>query len=212
VFDEVAALLSQNTYERYFALRRVVAMLKDLPIWSFFLSTLSNAKFLPLFDGVERADRITQKKETLTEPFLALPLDVVASKALQTGYKAELDRPMSQFATAEHMAMFGRPLWRPYREDPASLRYLAQTKILCASTFDPGDVNQVFATMASRLCLDVCMEHDKAFALSSEAVNSHLRIALSISPVCLSTTTPSEPVVSEAVAGLLCDGLSGGSN
>jgi hypothetical protein len=50
------------------------------------------------------------------------------------------------------------------------------------------------------------MEHREAFKLSSEAVNSQLRIALTISPTSISTTTPSEPVVSEAVAGILCEG------
>lgn len=210
VFDEVAELLKGHTdADPYFVLRRTLAMLKDFSIWSFSLSTLSDSKFMPPFNGVEKSDRIIKQIEVLPEPFLALQLDVVASKALEADYRVELSKPMSHFATARHMAMFGRPLWRAYLDNPADLRRLARTKILCNRRFNTRDVNQMFAAMASRLCLDVVMEHREAFALSSEAVNSHLRIALTISPTSISTTTPSEPVVSEAVAELLCDGPHG---
>jgi hypothetical protein len=158
---------------------------------------------MPPFGEVEKSDRFLAKRETLLEPFLALPLDVVASKALKTDYDAELDRPMSEFATAKHMSMFGRPLWHAY-PDVNDLRYCVRKKILCADTFNVSNKNQVFAALASRLCLEVSMDHKEAFEFSSEAVNSHLRMALSIHPLYISTTTPSEPVVSAVVASMLC--------
>jgi hypothetical protein len=55
------------------------------------------------FDGVKKSDHVSTKTEPLPEPFLALQLDVAAWKALQTGCREELSKPMLQFVTAEHM-------------------------------------------------------------------------------------------------------------
>ena len=160
VFDEVSTLF-KDSGAHFFVLRRCIAILKDLPIWSLFLSTLSSSKFMPPYSEVEQSDRVLEKKETLLEPFLALPLDIVASKALETDYDAELDRPMSEFATAKHMSMFGRPLWHAY-PDVDDLLHCVRKKILCADEFNVSNNNQVFAALASRLCLEVSMDHKEA--------------------------------------------------
>jgi hypothetical protein len=88
---------------------------------------------------------------------------------------------MSQFATAEHMTMFGRSLWWAYYTlPPRALRSFALEKLIHNTTYDCGDANQVFAALASRLCLDVCKENAEGIALACEAVNSHLRVIIRI--------------------------------
>jgi hypothetical protein len=146
------------------------------------------------------------------EPFLALRLDVVASQAVQAskeGFEAEKRKPMSEFVTMEHMTMFGRPLWQLHNRDPSRLRKFVLQKVIHGCHYDTSNVNHVFAALASRLCLDICMDGVDAIALAREAVNSHLRIVLSVNCTKntfarMVTTTPSEPVVAEAVAELLC--------
>src|SRR5438046_8576886 len=83
---------------------------------------------------------------------------------------------MKDFVTADHMTLFGRPLWRAHKEKPCLLRTIVKRKIVCSVEYDPNNVNHVFAALSSRLCLDVCMEGSEAIALAREAVNSHLRI------------------------------------
>ena len=251
VFDEAASLwVRRNKRDidgtHFFVLRRVLWMLKETPIWSFFLSTQSSTETLLPSWELENSDRVKAGELTILEPFLALPLDVAASKELADNCNAELRKPISKFPTAEHMTMFGRPLWRAFLKAPMKLRVIALQKLIRSKRYNPKNVNHVFATLASRLCLDVCMERTEAIALAHKAVNSHLRIILSFEPTqrdnletddnqtvtCMVqstpsniadlealedgdtqyacsldrmvTTTPSEPVVAEAVADLLC--------
>ena len=228
VFDEAANLwvcpdgkLKDGTH--YFVLRRVLRMLREMSVWSFFLSTESSTEAHVPSWVLERSDRIKVGNLQNLEPFLAFPLDVEASQALENDYDAELRKPMSEFATAKHMTMFGRPLWRAYSEKPHLLTRIASKKLICHGKYDPLNVNHVFAALSSRLCLDVCMEGEPSISLAHKAVNSHLRIVLSIESAKKSktkelsnkantentrslermiTTTPSEPVVAEAVANM----------
>jgi len=216
-------------------------MLKETSIWSFFLSTQSSTAHLVPTKEVEISERIILGELTILPPFLALQLDVNALQAVKQDFNAELKKPMSKFATAHHMTLFGRPLWRAYQDNPQQLRTVAQWKIARSRVYNPKDKNQVFAALASRLCLDVCMDGREAQTLAHDAVNSHMRIVLSMESPWekhsmttnnlkvgdenlettgerdvtidnqnmeslgrMVTTTPSEPVVAEAIAEVLC--------
>jgi len=63
----------------------------------------------------------------------------------------------------------------------------------------------VFAILASRLCLDPCLNRDECSLLAREAVSSHLRLLSAIDTYSgvVRTVTPSEPVVADAAAWLL---------
>src|SRR5206468_3124324 len=114
VFDEASSLWvgdERKDGARYFAVRRVLGILKCTPIWSFFLSTQSSTKSLMPSRELEDSDRVKAGELDILEPFLAFQLDVAAMQAAQDNYDAERRKPMSRFATAEHMTMFGRPLW-----------------------------------------------------------------------------------------------------
>jgi len=187
VFDEAANLWVSTDQGRngdpFYALRRVLGLLKDFPIWSFLLSTQSTTGSLLPPRDIDRSARMRVGELSTLEPFLGLQLDVAAEEAVTTeeGLSKERKKPMSQFATVEHMTMFGRPLWRAYcNVAPLILRRFALAKLIHNTEYDVGNKNHVFAALASRLCLDVCMEEAEAIALAHEAVNSYLRIVISI--------------------------------
>src|SRR6266480_4114651 len=97
VFDEISNLWNLYDGTLYFALRRVLGMLKETPIWSFFLSTQSStAHFVPTKE-VEISERIILEELTILPPFLALQLDVNALQAVKQDFNAELKKPMSKF-------------------------------------------------------------------------------------------------------------------
>lgn len=187
VFDEAANLWVTTNQERsgypFYALRRVLGLLKDIPIWSFLLSTQSTTGSLLPPRDIDRSNRMRFGELSTLEPFLGLQLDVAAGEAVATreGLDKERRKPMSQFATVEHMTMFGRSLWRAYcNVAPLNLRCFALAKLIHNTKYDVGNKNHVFAALASRLCLDVRMKEAEAIALAHEAVNSYLRIIISI--------------------------------
>ena len=227
VFDEAANLWApdQGRNENpFYALRRVLGLLKDIPIWSFLLSTQSTiGSLLPPRD-IDHSPRMRVGELSTLKPFLGLQLDVAAGEAVATkeGFDKERRKAMSQFATVEHMTMFGRSLWWAYRNvAPLNLRRFALDKLIHNTKYDVENKHHVFAALASRLCLDVCMKEAEAMALAHEAVNSYLRIVISIDTTKgkdssgdyasrstalqrIETVTPSEPIIAEAVAELLC--------
>ena len=185
VFDEAANLWTDQgrNGNPFYALRRVLGLLKDIPIWSFLLSTQSTTESLLPPRDIDHSDRMRVGELSTLEPFLGLQLDVAAGEAVATkeGLGKERRKPMSQFATVEHMTMFGRSLWRAYcNVPPLTLRHFALSKLIHNTEYDVENKNHVFAALASRLCLDVCMEEAEAIALAHEAVNSYLRIVISI--------------------------------
>jgi hypothetical protein len=129
VFDEATNLWigpEGKDGSPFFALRRVLGLLKDVPIWSFLLSTQSTVGSLLPPREIDRSHRIRVGGLSTLEPFLALQLNIAASQAADSkvGFDEAWRKPMSQFATAEHMTMFGRPLWRAYYTiAPPALRW-----------------------------------------------------------------------------------------
>jgi hypothetical protein len=208
-FDEAANLFKSDDDLRFAGLCRVLRLLNQFPIWSLFLSTKSRIEYL---DPAEKADpsaRIRSRRLSRISPFIGIELDVEASRRLADPRLCpqELEKPLCDFATAGHMSMFGRPLWLVYARHPyESIRDMAGYKLLCGRyDYSPSDKHHVFAAMASRLCLDPCMNNEEATALANEAVNSHLRVVVGIdsSSGWMTTVTPSEPIVADAVAEIL---------
>ena len=210
-FDEAANLFKSDSDVRFAALRRVLRLLNEFPIWSVFLSTKSQIEYL---DPPEKADpsaRIRNQRLSRICPFIGLELDVEASRRLADPAlcSQELKKPLCHFATSEHMSMFGRPLWLVYaRRSYESIGCMARYKLLCGQdSYNVANKHHVFAAMASRLCLDPCMNNEEATALAKEAVNSHLRVVVGTdsSSGWMTTVTPSEPIVVDAVAEILME-------
>jgi hypothetical protein len=115
---------------------------------------------------------------------------------------------MSRFASAKHMARFGRPLWSAYdRPDE-----IATTKIIGGHTsksYDAFNADQVFAVLSVRLCLDMNLANPVTLTLSQTAVNVYMRMVDSVDPSTgvMFTTTPSEPILANAAMRHLCRGM-----
>ena len=224
VFDEASSLLRPHgsgkpdpgSVEpgRYYALNRIISSLKRLPIWSFFLSTESQVGILMPANDVKRTGdysydpsaRIAISDGTSLErfpPFLALQLDVEDRKRMQkpNSRAEEFRKAMNEFTRPEHMAMFGRPLWFGY--DAVGMNDLAKLKLLGGrqgTTYNANNVHHVFAALSFRLSLDVCLQNPRTISLTRTAVNSFMRVVISMDhdTGVLDTMTPSEPVVANA--------------
>lgn len=232
VFDEAAGLLKlcgpgKLDTGLYHALHRIISCLKDLPIWFFFLSTESQLRMLLPANSIERTDdfasdpssRVGEEGESILErfpPFLAFQLDVENRRKMRDAdsRKVELAMCLDEFAALEHMAKFGRPLWHEYK--PTEMKKLAEMKLVGGkrstdgqrkrAPYDPMDVNHVFAALSFRLFLDPCLQTPAALPLVRTAVNSFMRVVISMDHEIgvMHTITPSEPVVAKAAMGLLC--------
>ena len=81
-FDEAANLFKSDSDVRFAALRRVLKLHNEFPIWSVFLSTKSRIEYP---DPPEKADpsaRIRNQRLSRIYPFIGLELDVEASRRL----------------------------------------------------------------------------------------------------------------------------------
>ena len=95
---------------------------------------------VPLNSSPDIRDLILQR----CEPFKAIQVDIeLAQRPAPAPTRfTELRKPLLEFASAEHMAMFGRPLWLVY----SYLRDFALAKLLCGlSKHDPYKDNHAFA-------------------------------------------------------------------
>ncbi|KAI9772958.1 MAG: hypothetical protein M1840_008840 [Geoglossum simile] len=221
VFNKATNLFSNTSSDdidtgRYVALNRVLSCLKKLPIWFFMLSTKSRVENLLPAEKVAAAAEVKGidqwnnpsghrpppsfmssqtddcKRLRLFPPFVSFRLDVEDRKRMwePKSREEELSKPMTGFLKAKHITMFGRPLWFAYNGP------------------DKLHKHYVLAALSFRLSLDVCIENPVSLDLVRTAVNSHLRVVISIDQRTgiLSTATPFEPVLALAAMRLLCQG------
>ncbi|XTI89585.1 hypothetical protein V2W45_1458380 [Cenococcum geophilum] len=228
VFDEASSLLKTGKSGeihsgQYIALNRIMSCLKESPIWFFIVSTESQVgTILPLNNARPAGDyaedpslrfivKSTAKLKRIP-PFLALRLDIQDRSTMQdpTRMRNELRKNLSDFGEPNHMAMFGRRLWFAYSDDPEEMNEVVRAKLLGGvqqRLYDPRDVNHVFAALSFRLSLDPCMHNSKTLPLIGTAVNSYMRVVISIDEEAetMHTITPSEPIVAKAAMEYLCD-------
>ena len=218
VFDEASSLLKLDDSDkldpgRYHALNRIISRLKKYSMWFFFLSTESQVGMLLPAKDAERTGNFSDPSARIAlrghhslerfPPFLGFQLDVEDRKRMLNpdSLMKELHKKMNEFAQAEHMAMFGRPLWFGY--DPVEMNRLAKLKLVGGkqeTQFDPKNVDHVFAALSFRLSLDVCLQNPRTYPLARTAVNSFMRVVISMDQEtgAMDTITPSEPVVAKA--------------
>ncbi|KAF8455533.1 hypothetical protein BGX38DRAFT_1140442 [Terfezia claveryi] len=209
VFDEVSNLIvGTPASSPYLALRRVLRCLRSFPAWSFFLDTNSSLTNIAPSTSNDLSARIRERKFVRIIPFFSFPINLGMSQCLQEDMASQITKPLAQFATIQHMALLGRPLWRAYSTEACStIREIVLKKVF-NEQFDTANVNHIFALMSYRVCTQPCMSNKEVVGLCEQGVNSHLRVILEMDSDngLLHTNTPSEPVVSEALAYLLNSG------
>ncbi|KIX00386.1 uncharacterized protein Z518_10525 [Rhinocladiella mackenziei CBS 650.93] len=124
--------------------------------------------------------------------------------------KEELLKPLKTFAELEHMAQFGRPLWHAYADEGRDMIKLAKLKLIGGQQgghYNASDRDHVFAALSFRLSLDVCRQNPCTISLTRTAVNSFMRVVISMDHETgvMDTVTPSEPVLARAATEYLCD-------
>ncbi|KIW99997.1 uncharacterized protein Z518_10925 [Rhinocladiella mackenziei CBS 650.93] len=228
VFDEASSFMRMRPSDQpniglYVALNRVISCLKKFRAWFFFLSTESLIGYLvPPSNIIRTGDYLLDPSarisftETKTElmrfpPFVSLQLDVEDRRKMQNPKlrKKELRKSLKEFANLDHMAQFGRPLWYAYANEGQGMIELAKLKLIGGRQqgyYSSDDPNHVFAALSFRLSLDVCLQNPVTISLTRTAVNSFMRVVISMNHETgvMDTMTPSEPVLARAAMEHLC--------
>ncbi|KIX02497.1 uncharacterized protein Z518_08438 [Rhinocladiella mackenziei CBS 650.93] len=228
VFDEASSLMRMRPSDEpntglYVALNRIISCLKKFRAWSFFLSTESLIGHLVPPNNIirtgdysrDRSARVsfTRPAELMRfPPFVSLQLDIEDRRRMQNPIlrKEELLKPLKTFAELGHMAQFGRPLWHAYAYEGHDMIKLAKLKLIGGQqggNYNASNRNHVFAALSFRLSLDVCLQNPCTISLTRTAVNSFMRVVISMNHETgvMDTVTPSEPVLARAAMEYLCD-------
>ena len=127
-------------------------------------------------------------------------MNVGLNRSLEESKDSQLRKPLSKFATSEHMTPFGRPLWRAYEDELCRTMRAIALQGWFGGEFDDSNKTHIFAAMSYQVCTQPCVNNHEVIELNKQAVNSHLRIILELGSDngLLRTTTPSQLVVCEA--------------
>lgn len=224
--DEVSNLLHSKTggetTSLYVALGRIISCLKEFRIWWFFLSTESKVdRLIPSdtfdYENENFVDKPSSREVLQTSntdhhgprqqvlkiipPFFGFQLHIEIKRRMFHEKSVELQTSIAEFVSPQHMALFGRPLWSVYTQEPEHMDNLAMSKIIGGATeFNPENRHHVFAVISAGLSLDVCLQNPVSLPLSAMPVNSSLRIITGIDQDfgVLETISPPEPVVAKA--------------
>ena len=229
VFDEASSLLrgpgkqGEIRSERYIALNRIMSCLKEYRIWFFIISTDSQVGTIVPPDNAERTnDYVEDPSLRWVEefraplkhipPFLALRVNIEDRRRMQGSTRDKLGKSLSDFGKPKHMGMLGRRLWHAYVDDPEAMNRLAKLKLIGGvrmGLYQPHNQHHVFAALSFRLSLDASWYKLKALPLIRTAINSHMRVVISIDleTGTMATSAPSEPILAKAAMEHLCSGL-----
>ncbi|KAF8458608.1 hypothetical protein BGX38DRAFT_1138686 [Terfezia claveryi] len=194
------------------SIRRLLRSFTGQPLWALFLSTYNSIPKLQSARKDDPSARIRSKEFLRHEPFLGLQLDLELNRRFgdHVMCQQEILKPLIEFSKPDHLTLFGRPLWRLHAgSSMETLRSFVEMKLLGGPVaFDTLNQNHVFSILASRLCLDPCVNSQESVNLATEAVNSHLRLVVGMNQEASSfrTITPSEPIVAHTAASLLMGG------
>ena len=208
-FDEVSNLAMHGLGPKVFeALRRVIRLLRALPVWTFVLSTQSALDSVAPAIENDPSARVIKGLLQRHTAFCEFPLNVEAGRRLWADWKRQLSLPLDNFATISHILSFGRPLWMGYIDGRSEVvRPAVMYKLLGGRKYNPSEKNQLLAVLANRIALDPCTQTSESIGLEREAVQSHLRWMLSLDQRhgFVETTSQSEPVLAEAAAWVLME-------
>ncbi|KAF8430602.1 hypothetical protein BGX38DRAFT_1146839 [Terfezia claveryi] len=211
VFDESSRLFDTSGGGHFFpALRRILRVLRQQPIWTFLLSTDSAMDLLAKPSNEEQSQRLVIHQLGRYDPFIALQLDLSMVEKMSSCKGQLLRTPLNGFSTPEHMAMFGRPLWAMYEKCAIhTIHTFALAKLFNSDgSYNPANKDHVFAAMAYRLSLDptTSVVDSSAKNLARRAVCAHLRVVvqMDLTTGTFETTTPSEPIAVDSLAMMLC--------
>ncbi|KAF8246830.1 hypothetical protein K440DRAFT_661732 [Wilcoxina mikolae CBS 423.85] len=205
VFDEASRLFPGGFEDTGFitALRQILQVLRPYPIWTLFLSTQSCAQYFSIAEWGDASGRVRNGSLKRVDPFYALRLDVEMYRRFNnpTSSLDEKEKPLRDFATAEHMTK---------SQPPEELRKFLLGKLLCIRrepiiAYNVNNSDHIFATIASRVALDPCLNTAQSTVLAQNSVNRYLRLILHLDIFAgiMHTTIPAEPIIAEATAWLL---------
>lgn len=211
----------------YYNIRRVFGGLLGykFPVWCIPLSTKSNLSDLAPAQLVDPSLRISGDTTSRIPPFTSFPVDITMREHLCVNRTGCLQKSLTDFQTLSHLKTIGRVLWDKFGErnetntdfnstnkfilhkllgeEPAL--FARQLKVTNSSGEDKPLIQKCFAVLAARLCLDDFSTTVEARELVKQSILSHLRLLQSFDQATSTAVsiTPSEPIVAQAVSGLL---------
>lgn len=124
------------------------------------------------------------KRLKLFPPFMSFQLDARNRRMILDSNlrKKELNKLIDGFSEPKHILIFNRPLWFIYK-GPEKLEEIAKWKFLGGRRYvkyNPDNKDHILAARSFRVILDVCLKNPISFSLIQMAVNSHLRVIITI--------------------------------
>ncbi|KAL4072622.1 hypothetical protein V8B97DRAFT_1899112 [Scleroderma yunnanense] len=202
-FDEIHTLAKprgQDPWSPFHEMRRALRGLRTLSLFTLFLSTSATLCWIPPTPGHDSSARILLEGEAVL-PFcelgfdeFALPLDF--SKTVK----------LSQVTSEEHLISYGRPLYvlnALSTQEDIIFRFAA-AKLLGGTAYEGQILNvpQKLGCLAQRIPIEFlsAVYASQVSDQEKEQVHSHMRVVLKVGKnlETMVTTSPSEPVLSEA--------------
>ncbi|KIL68319.1 hypothetical protein M378DRAFT_158863 [Amanita muscaria Koide BX008] len=219
-FDEAHVLLVEKHqsdigyFSKFSELRRALRALKELPIFSVFLSTSGKIQNITPRAEDDGSGRVQKSKLVLLPPFIELGFDQMVGQISDGALTIET------VSNIKFMVRFGRPLFGSrYFNGDAEIRnyvvYYAAEKLLGGVAFPhtPKAKKETFTSEAKLACMAVRLALEfNATTLASQnrertQVEKHMRVCLVMSPgfEAAVTVAPSEPILAEAAYLLMQD-------
>ncbi|KAM6495554.1 hypothetical protein JOM56_008260 [Amanita muscaria] len=201
-------------FSKFSELRRALRALKDLPIFSVFLSTSGKIQNITPRAEDDGSGRVQKSKLVLLPPFIELGFDQMVGRISDSALTIET------VSNIKFMVRFGRPLFGSrYFNGDAEIRnyivYYAAEKLLGGVAFPhtPEAKKETFTSEAKLACMAVRLALEfNATTLASQnrertQVEKHMRVCLVMSTGFETAVTiaPSEPILAEAAYLLMQD-------
>jgi len=188
------------------SIRRILRGLRRHLLWTIFVSRISSIDVFAPSQQNDASGRIARGFFVRELLYIFFDLDIEFNERESKPSELELNKKICEFATVDHMTMFGRALWRQCARQPyRGLHRFVYRKMMGEhAQFSAENIHHAFTAVASRVCLDPCV-NIQSFQFIAETVDYHLRVLIGVDPESgmLLTGTPSEPVVAEVAATML---------
>ncbi|KAF8537370.1 hypothetical protein BDD12DRAFT_982204 [Trichophaea hybrida] len=101
MFDEVSNLVVDKKATVYTALRRVLRLVSDKPVWTFLLSTNSPLSYIAPAAYDNSSLRVQESNLPTIAPFYSFALDLAANGMMQTNSALQLENPLHEFSNKQ---------------------------------------------------------------------------------------------------------------
>ncbi|KAF8268647.1 hypothetical protein EI94DRAFT_1800166 [Lactarius quietus] len=132
-------------------------------MWYVFMGTKSSVSYFSPSAQNLLSLRLVNELQKLLLPYITLGFDQNVLKGRQ-----EVTAKISELQSLEHLATYGHPMWKAHlpQEEANEMVTFASWKLIIGYIFNDQDINQVFAVLSQRLCIEPVLVGSEGIALA----------------------------------------------